>query len=317
MLKNATRKIRHRLVWLLLAILLQSPSAYACLQGEEGTLSTLLVGKDVKVEGVSASDFAKSFVTHAHPGYWERVRSMAESKKPQHRNNMAVALIHLGRVAEAIPILEEVERQSPGLYLTAANLGTAYELVGDNRRALQWIREGVQRNPDSHEATEWLHVKILEAKLALESNPAWLSTNSVLGVDLSAQTDENRKHAPVMDHLGRTKSQAEVETALVYQLHERMEFVRPPDPVVADLLLALSNLMGRTRSEEHARLVRDLAYNYGAAQTAPATSNQPAKGSPPSQSPALPYLRYSTLAGAALLLLAGLLYALSKRRRLR
>lgn len=319
MFQHASRNSR-RLVWLLFALFSSGSYAYACLQGEEG----IPVRKRVEVEGVSASDFARSFVTHEDRAYWERARAVNErlGKKdasPLTRNSLAVALIHLGRVREAVPILEGLERERPGLYMTAANLGTAYELAGDNQKALEWIKEGVRRNGDSHYGTEWLHVKILEAKLALEKNPHWLLKNSVLGADIRAPEDVSRPQRVITDYLGRPKSLAEIEAALVYQLHERMEFVDPPDQVVADLLFDLSNLLARTRSAEHAQAVRGLALSYNpghvrnrlAAQTGPAAATRPA-----SNNSARPYLLFASLAGAALLLTGGL-YAIVRRRRVR
>jgi len=80
-------------------------------------------------------------------------------------SDLAVAFVHQGKYSEAIALLQELERRYPGKYQVAANLGTAFELSGDNKQALQWIREGIRRNPKSHEGTEWLHVAILEAKL--------------------------------------------------------------------------------------------------------------------------------------------------------
>lgn len=317
MFEHASRNSR-RLVWLLLAVLSSGSYAYACLQGEEGTHPMLSVGRHVRVEGVSASEFAQTLVTHLGRNHWERQRAITKKERPQNRNNLAVAMIHLGQVTEAIPILEELERRDPGLYITAANLGTAYELAGDNRKALEWIKEGVRRNSDSHYGTEWLHVKILEAKLALEKDPAWLSKNSVLGADLRAPADVSRPGKPVTDHLGRPMSPADVESALVYQLHERMEFVKPPDPVVADLLFDLSNLMRRTRSPEHAKAVRALALSYNpgqvesrlAAETGPDRIERPASRDSTKQN-----ILLALLAGAALLLTGGL-YAFFRRRRL-
>lgn len=318
MFRHTSRKSR-RLVWLLLALLSSGSDAFACLQGEEGSLAGMTVGKRVEVEGVSASDFAKTFVAHEDRAYWERVRAFTEKRRPVSRNNLAVALIHLGRVGEAVTMLEEAERKNPGVYVTAANLGTAYELAGDNLKALEWIKEGVGRYGDSHYATEWLHVKILEAKLALEKDSHWLTKNSVLGADLRAPEVVGRPQRPITDHLGRPKSLAEVEAALVYQLHERMEFVRPPDPVVADMLFDLSNLLARTRSAEHARAVLNLALGYNpehvkgrlAAQIPPVAETRPA-----SNVSTRPSLLFASLAGAALLLTCGL-YALFRRRRVR
>jgi tetratricopeptide (TPR) repeat protein len=318
MFEHTSRRSR-RLVWLLLALVSSGPYAFACLQGEEGSLAQMAVGNRVEVEGVSASDFAKMFVTHEDRAYWERVRASTEKRRPLSRNNMAVVLIHLGRVSEAVPMLEEAERENPGAYVTAANLGTAYELAGDNVKALEWIKEGVRRYGDSHYATEWLHVKILEAKLALEKDPHWLKKNSVLGADLRAPEVVGRPQRPITDHLGRPKSQAEIEAALVYQLHERMEFVKPPDPVVADLLLDLSDLLARTRSAEHAQAVLNLALSYNpehvkgrlAARIPPVAETRPA-----SNDSTRTYLLFASLAGAALLLTGGL-YALFRRRRVR
>lgn len=315
MFKHASRKSR-RLVWLLLAILSSGSYAYACLQGEESPP----VGKGVKVGGVSASDFIRSLVTHEDRTYWERARASSEKLGREHpspagRNSLAVALIHLGQVREAVSILEERERKSPGAYATAANLGTAYELAGDNLKALEWIKEGVRRNGDSHYGTEWLHVKILEAKLALAKDPRWLTKNTVLGADLRAPEDAGRPESPVTDHLGRPKSLAEVEAALVYQLHERLEFVRPPDPVVADLLFDLSNLLARTRSAEHARAVRGLATGYNTGHVKSRLAVQPeaaAETRPASNDSERPFLLFGSLA-CATLLLAGGLYAFVRK----
>src|SRR5437868_417932 len=54
------------------------------------------------------------------------------------RNDYAVALIYLGRPLDAIPLLEALEKEKPGQYETAANLGTAFELADKNKEALHW-----------------------------------------------------------------------------------------------------------------------------------------------------------------------------------
>ena len=40
--------------------------------------------------------------------------------------DLATALAHTGEAAEAVTLLEQIEAEKPGLYVTAANLGTAY-----------------------------------------------------------------------------------------------------------------------------------------------------------------------------------------------
>lgn len=130
--------------------------------------------------------------------------------------NYAVALVHLGRSNRAIEVLLALEEKKPGVYTTAANLGTAYELTGNLHAALKWIQAGIERNADSHEGTEWLHVAILKAKIHLRADLAWLAKHSVLdGAD--------------------KRDAAEIVKAIEYQLHERLQFVKPEDAVVCDL----------------------------------------------------------------------------------
>jgi tetratricopeptide (TPR) repeat protein len=160
------------------------------------------------------------------------------------KNDLAVALAHAGDAAQAVTLLEEIEREKPGLYVTAANLGTAYELVGDNVRALEWIRQGIKRNEDSHQGSEWLHVRILEAKLALEKDPHWLAEHSILGFS----TDAFPKSMDIRGNRGEKLKPAGIKDALIYQLHERVQFVKPPDAVVGSLLYDLGRLIAQESS---------------------------------------------------------------------
>lgn len=134
----------------------------------------------------------------------------------ERRIDYAVALIRLGRTAEAIAELEAIEAAQPGKYETAANLGTAYELAGKLEDAIVWIERGIERNPQSHEGTEWLHVAILKAKLKLRDDPAWLRQHSVL------------------DGAGERTAE-EIVRAIDYQLGERLVFVSPENAAVCDL----------------------------------------------------------------------------------
>lgn len=158
----------------------------------------------------------------------------------QVKNDLATALAHTGEAAEAVKLLEQVEAEKPGLYFTAANLGTAYELSGDDRKALEWIRKGIERNPDAHDGTEWLHVRILEAKLALAKDPKWLEAHSILGSPAG-----EGPATQALGNRGQKVSIDQVKSALVYQLHERMQFVTPPNAVVGSLLLDLGDVISR------------------------------------------------------------------------
>jgi len=174
-------------------------------------------------------------------------------------NDYAVALIRRSEASRAVGILESIERGKPGEYVVAANLGTAYELSGDLARAHQWIREGIRRNPQSHQGTEWLHLRILEARMAVAKDPDWLLRNSVTGLDFGSDAQPRR---PPQWPQG-TEDGEGVIAALVYQLHERMAFVPAPDPVVASLIAELGALLLPYRTAEFALPVLELALSYG------------------------------------------------------
>ncbi len=257
-------KTTARLVFLVVLISVCTSATLACIN----PIGRSTVGDPIYVEGLSVADFLKALTTHEDQTYWTGVlRQLREpgglfSDATEKETNTAVAMLHLGKIKEAIKILERLEKKRPGLYYTAANLGTAYELNGENAEALKWIREGVSRNPDAHHGSEWLHVKILEAKIALEEDPNWLANHSVLGINRAS--NEMLSASPtVSDHLGQPKDVKQIEAALIYQLHERLEFIKPPEGVVASLLFDLSRILSTTKGQEHGDVVSALAQTYG------------------------------------------------------
>lgn len=165
--------------------------------------------------------------------------------------NFGVSLIRKGQYKKAIKVLHEAEKRIPNVATTAANLGTAYELDSDNEKALYWIKKGVERDNHEHAGTEWLHVKILEAKIALEKDKDWLTEHNVIGLPIHAfnkeaidryKEEDNMFSRQafgtpfyVTDFLNNDHELIDILRAIQYQLDERVQFVKPTDPVVADL----------------------------------------------------------------------------------
>ena len=171
----------------------------------------------------------------------------------------AVHDVFAGRINDAIAKLTAMEQANPGSYNVAANLGTAYELAGDNVNALKWISEGITRNTDAHFGTEWLHKLILETKIALAADPDFLDKNHVLPFVDSLESNPGF----IFVHDGKQRTLEDVSDALVYQLKERMLFVKPTDPVVADLLYCLGQIQARTGILEFAVDILELSREYG------------------------------------------------------
>ena len=180
----------------------------------------------------------------------------------QQRNDYAVTLLHLGETEEALRILVGIERTNPGLYTTASNLGTAFELAGRNEHALSWIRAGINRNPRSHEGTEWLHVKILEAKLAMAKDPDWERWNTVVGGYFGPSPFPSLPSKLPRGNMGKQLDAGEVKRAIHYQLKERLQFVQPPDKVVGDLLFTYGNLLFLEKAYDDAEAIYALAIRY-------------------------------------------------------
>lgn len=152
----------------------------------------------------------------------------------ENTNDLAVARILTGKTEEGIQLLRELEKRQPGNAKVAANLGTALELTGSDAEALLWIRESVRRDPSEHQSSEWVHVKILEAKLALQRESNWLRTHSVVGWREGEQL--------LADERGLVRSPMDLRAPIAYQLNERTQFVSAPDAIVGDLYLTLGDI---------------------------------------------------------------------------
>lgn len=179
----------------------------------------------------------------------------AFNKEPtlENSNDLAVARLLLGKTSEAIALLREVEQKYPGEAIVSANLGTALELSGEDAEALHWIREGVRRDPDEHFGSEWLHVRILEAKIAAASDPDWFEKNTVLGIDFGTAAEPQLPATLPQSPRGKPLTKQQLVWAISYQLGERTQFVKPPDAIVGDLYAAagdLAWLVGQKKSPE-------------------------------------------------------------------
>ena len=185
-------------------------------------------------------------VAHGDPA--EIATIMAELEKAytakptlENSNDLGVARLLIGKYDDAIKLFRETDEKFPGSAKVAANLGTALELAGADAAALEWIREGVKRDANEHFGSEWLHARILEAKIAFKQDPKWFEKNRVLALDFG--NDE----VPVAPEIlpieeGKLKGAKQLVAQILYQLNEREKFVKPPDPFIGDLYASVADL---------------------------------------------------------------------------
>ncbi|QSX78888.1 tetratricopeptide repeat protein [Agrilutibacter solisilvae] len=181
---------------------------------------------------------------------------------------LGIVLIHQGKYTQAIRLFLALEKRYPGHHQTAANLGTALELAGHDATALRWIRLGIRRNADEHYGTEWLHARILEAKLAQAKDPTYLKRHSVAGVTFDKTLVPDVPRQLPFGNTGKPVTPRELDQALSYQLFERTTFVRSRDPVVASLLEDWATLNLAGGAIENAAVLYDAAVKYGAPRDA-------------------------------------------------
>lgn len=182
--------------------------------------------------------------------------------------NLGVLLIYQGQYPLAIHHFLSIERRYPGHHETAANLGTALELSGQDSVALRWIRLGIRRNSDEHLRTEWLHARILEAKIAAVREPDYLQRHSIAGIRFEAKAAPALPTSMPAGNDGKPVKPWELDLALSYQLRERTQFVPAPDPVVANLLSDWATLNLAGGPLENADALYGLAVDYGAPRDA-------------------------------------------------
>ncbi len=162
-------------------------------------------------------------------------------------SDYALSLLKLGKTQEALSIFKTLYTHFPNDYKITSNLGTAYELSGENDSALKYIRRTIVLNPNDHSGSEWIHVKILETKIALKKQPNYLQAHTVL--DLSAK---QKKDTAVLTHLA-------------IQLQERMPFMANcalPEPIMGDLFCDLGDLCFELAAIEHANVYYQIAQKH-------------------------------------------------------
>src|SRR5262245_36666098 len=134
-------------------------TAWACLW----YYGTDIHGKPKAIVAMSPEVYVGGLTDHTEHGRRVGLNPMVPQPPPpkaderyKARSDMAATLVYKGETAKAIEILTEVEKEKPGEYIVAANLGTAYELHGDLASAHKWISEAIKRNANAHYGTEWL-----------------------------------------------------------------------------------------------------------------------------------------------------------------
>lgn len=251
--------------WLAVALLLCFHSALGCVNA----IGTDRDGRRFYATSPTGEDLVATLNNPIASRHWiqnaKRIVASARNKPDLTTlTDLGILLIHQGQYAQAIRLFLTIERRYPGHHETAANLGTALELSGHDGPALKWIRIGIRRNADEHYGTEWLHARILEAKIAAAQDPAYFDRRSIAGAAFEQVLVPTIPAGLPAGNDGKPVTPRELDRAFGYQLYERTGFDRPRDAVVANLLRDWATLNLAGGPVENAAVLYELALTYGA-----------------------------------------------------
>lgn len=180
----------------------------------------------------------------------ELLTAYERSDSIEYLSDYAAALTYLGEYEKAKNIYIDIETTHPGLYTTASNLGTLYELTGQPDSALFWIKKSVTLNPESHSGSEWIHIKILEFKLSGKRD----YNNSILGLDFG---DDPLPVYPDSLNLRQLKQH------IHHQLLERLTFIKAPNKIIGNLYFDFGNVLAKTNNVQSALEAYEEAKRFG------------------------------------------------------
>ena len=160
--------------------------------------------------------------------------------------------IRVGDKNYAVRLLEKLYALFPNEYNILANLGTAYELIGNNSKALELLRRAVEINPGSHEKSEWIHIKILEQKLT--SPPNYASIIDLKIKDFPTWLRNDTYQFP--------QNPEALKKQIAYHLHERISLIKAPDPIISQLLLDFADIVSKQDGNTAAIPFYDYANTY-------------------------------------------------------
>ncbi|WP_343696496.1 tetratricopeptide repeat protein [Flavobacterium sp.] len=194
-----------------------------------------------------------NFVTADFPRTLKELDSLYKKTNDiDYLSDKGYVLIIQKKYDEALNLYLNIEKTNPNRYSTASNLGTLYELMGENQKAYNWIKKSIEINPKSHNGSEWLHLKILEAKILNSSNlKGQFLINTNFGTAGSPETK-------------LTKEEIEkLAKEIYFQVNERMSFIGPKDEIISILLFELGNLVQLIGEHENALRIYNKARVYG------------------------------------------------------
>ena len=240
----------RKLKLILPLFLLLTLNSFACLNGESKELKN---GDYLYMDYNNRLPFGHNFFVRQFEDIKLRLDSIFKKTKDiAYLSDKGLILILQKKYHEALELYLNIEKTNPNRYSTASNIGTIYELIGENKKALEWINKSIKINSKSHNESEWLHSNILEAKIKGEK---FYTSEFILGVNFG------NEEIPITK-LNKTEID-KLYKSIFFQLNERISFIKPKEKIIAMLLFELGNLSVLKKELRNAKDIFEKSKEYG------------------------------------------------------
>lgn len=239
-----------KLKLIILLFLLSTFNSFACLNGESKELKN---GDYLYMDYDNRLPFGHNFFDRQFEDIKLRLDSIYKKTKDiAYLSDKGLILILQKKYNEALELYLNIEKTNPNRYSTASNIGTIYELIGENKKALEWINKSIKINIKSHNESEWLHSNILTAKIKGEK---FYTSEFIIGVNFGNEEIPITKLNKIeIDKLYKS---------IFFQLNERISFIKPKEKIVAMLLFELGNLSILKKEFRNAKDIFEKSKEYG------------------------------------------------------
>jgi tetratricopeptide (TPR) repeat protein len=181
------------------------------------------------------------------------LKEYQKNKDYKYLSDYAWELVKQGKAKQAIIILDSLLKTHPNEYNILANLGTAYEIAGNNIKALELLTKAVAINKNSHYGSEWIHLNILKYKINKDDFPLYKI------LDIGNEGAAIGWYNTTWDFKIPADS---LLKSIAYQLHERIGFIAPKDKIIGRLIFDFAQIISKTKSQEEAVPFYDYAMYY-------------------------------------------------------
>jgi tetratricopeptide (TPR) repeat protein len=235
---------------LVIVLVLISFKTFACLNGETKYLKN---GERAYIDFRGLVPHGHNFTISEFPKLIAELdRLYKKTNDIDYLSDKGYVLIVQKKYKEALKIYLKIEKIEPNRYSTASNIGTLYELTGNNEKAYNWIKKAIEINPESHNGSEWLHLKILEAKIKdIKNVSGEFLTNNNFGKEAIPKTRLSSKELK------------QFAQSVYFQVNERMSFIKPEDHIISVLLFELGNAVKIIGENQNAIQIYRKAKEYG------------------------------------------------------